>query len=218
MRSEVRVRLPQSPGSVLRRAVELRWGRQHPHQRRRRRCSSRAGRRSGWSCCFDDFQIDSGSEPNEIGLGVSATAVNPLRPDASLVGLSPTPWSPTGPTATGSTLIASFTRRGDGLCRWDLTPTGWRCGPQPALRAAIRARSAYTRERRGEGRVEDPPGRTRPEPEISLGHGGVNPHAQRRGVVAAVAGAAGRGRRRVVEGRQRRQPRGRRPRRCCGWC
>lgn len=111
---------------------------------------------------FDDFQIDSGSEPNEIGLGLSATAANPLRPGASLAGVT----------------YALVTNRTYGH-RLDLNRfvqenevMGFAAGPDAdrlevwssaAVRDCYQVRIGYTLERRGEGRVDDPqdePGRS----------------------------------------------------------
>jgi hypothetical protein len=103
----------------------------------------------------DDFQIDPGSEPHKMGLGMSVTAVNPLGPATSLVGL--TYCLVTNRTYGHKVSWNRFTQEGHVM--------GFPGGPDAdrlevwssaALGDCYHLKVAYTLERSGEGRVDDP--------------------------------------------------------------
>jgi hypothetical protein len=111
---------------------------------------------------IDDFQIDAGSEPQELGAGVSLRVVNPLLACGSIVGSSyylvtnrtyghNVAWNRL--VQEGRPMGYPEGPDGDAFKVWALTPLG----------RAWSVQLAYTRSRRGEGRIDRPqdePGRS----------------------------------------------------------
>jgi hypothetical protein len=110
---------------------------------------------------FDDFQIDPGSEPNEVGLGLEVRAVNPLVRVGSVLGLSY--HLVTNRTYGHKVSWNRFVQEGV-LIGYPDGPDGDRLGASAsfALGEPYWLKISYERVRQGEGRVSDPqeePGR-----------------------------------------------------------
>jgi len=104
---------------------------------------------------FDDFQIDPGSEPHKMALGIGAMLVGPIRPEAATVGF--TYCLATNRTYGHREAYNRFVQEGRVM--------GLAGGPDSdrlevwariSVSDPVEVRLAYLVTRRGEGRLEDP--------------------------------------------------------------